>query len=170
MSATSRVARRRRWRITINGLDGGRIDWTIDELHEQTQERVAAVLSATLAGRAAEEEILGSAQASSDGFAATDLCLATELAFDMEATMGFGTKWPLLYRGTLDRTYLLGSDPELAGRVNARLEAIYAMTRKLVARQRPAILFLAAFLLHHRTIEAPKLELLLDEVRRRFAP
>lgn len=157
-------------RINIEAPDGARIAWTTDELHEQTEERVSAILAATLAGRAAEEEILGSAQASSGGCGGSDLCRARDVAFDMEATMGFGKKWPLLYRGTLDRTHLLSSDPELAGRVNARLEVTYAFTRKLVARQRAAILFLAAALFNHRTIEGPALEQLLEEVRRRLAP
>jgi ATP-dependent Zn protease len=156
-------------KITIDAPGGGGlITWRTDELHEQTEEFLSATLGTTLAGLAAEKEITGKVGAHVGDPQCSDLELATAMAFDMEATMGFGKKWPLLHRGTTDRTLLLTLDPELKGRVSARLDATYALVRKILARQRPAIEFLAEALLNTNTLEGPELVRLLDEVKRRM--
>jgi len=61
---------------------------------EQTEELLTTILVEHLAGRAAEEEILGSATSNSGGSERSDLALVTKLALDMETILGFNPKWP----------------------------------------------------------------------------
>ena len=115
--------------ITIDAPNGG---YTLGELgqDEQTEELLTTILIEHLAGRAAEEEILGSATSNSGGSERSDLALVTKLALDMETILGFSPKWPLLYRKAESGTAILATDQELADSVNARLNAA---TRPLVA-------------------------------------
>ena len=127
------------------------------------------MLIATLIGRAAEETIVGSVTASSGGAEFSDLARATEIAFDMEATLGFSQKWPLLHRKANDRTSLLSIDPELAARVNARLECAYSAAKSMALREQAAIEYLAAILLDRGTLCGQHLEATLAEVRQLMA-
>lgn len=116
-------------KITIEAPEGGYVTGTMSG--EQTEAMLTGVLIAALAGRAAEEIIVGSVAAGS-GSESCDLAAATALAFDMETVMGFSKKWPLLHRKVEDRASMLATDHELAARVNARLESAYAVARKMV--------------------------------------
>lgn len=149
-------------KITINAPEGGHITWRTDELDEQTEAFFAAALEATLAGRAGEEVIIKSVAANGGGDCeASDCAVATQIAFAMETAMGFGQKWPLLYRATDDPQFLLARDAELAGSVHARLNAAYAAARNMVAKQFMAIMHLANALVIHGTLEGSELEDLL---------
>lgn len=152
-------------RITIASPDGGFITWRVDELQDQTEEVLLAVLVATLAGRAAEKEILGSVGASLGGSRASDLAIATDLAFQMEATMGFSREWPLLYRGADERTLLLALDAALAKSVYARLTVTHRKALDLAHQQQEAIEFLAKQLLMHGTLEGATLAELVEKTR-----
>lgn len=134
-------------------------------VEEQTEERLTAVLVAILSGRAAEEAIIGSTRANSGGTGSGDLARATEIAFDMEATAGFSRKWPLLHRPTQDVTSVLALDPEIAARVNARLESAYAAARAMVAAEKATIMHLAGLLFEHEMLVGAKLDAILEEVR-----
>lgn len=153
--------------ITIDAPDGG---YTLGELgqDEQTEELLTTILIENLSGRAAEEEILGSATQNSGGSERSDLALATRLALDMETILGFSPKWPLLYRKVENGTAILGTDLELAGSVNARLDTAYTAARGLVRQQRAAIEFLANTLLAEETLEGPELEAVLEQVRQKM--
>jgi len=128
---------------------------------------LTGVLIAALAGRAAEEVIVGSVAAGS-GSESCDLAAATALTFDMETVLGFSKKWPLLYRKFQGRTSLLATDHDLAERVNARVESAYAVARKMVVNQEIAIDFLGEILLERKTLEGPELNAVLDQVRQRI--
>lgn len=140
----------------------------MDALDDQTEELLTAAIVIALSGRAAEEEILASIAGHSGGPVFSDLAYATDIAFEMEATMGLGQKWPLLHRPTTDRAILFALDPDLASRVNARLETAYGAARRIVARQRDAIEYLAALLLNHRTLEGDELDRILAELTDRI--
>jgi len=157
-------------RITIDGTEGGGVSWRIDELDDQTEELLTAAMVTALAGRAAEEEIVGTIAIGSGGPPFSDLAFATDIAFQMEATLGLSQKWPLLHRPTKDRAILFALDPELAGRVNARLETAYGAASRIVARQRDAIEHLAAHLLSHRTLEGAELERVLAALKDGISP
>ncbi|WP_312795967.1 hypothetical protein [Tianweitania sp.] len=153
-------------KITIEAPEGAYVAWEDGVLQEQTEEFFTAVLVATLAGRAGEQEIIGTVGASGGGDGQTsDQAVATQIAFDMEATMGFGQKWPLLYRATPNPQHLLAIDLDLAESVHARLEAAYKAARKMVAKQRRAIEHLAESLLLHGTLEGPGLDRVLADTK-----
>ncbi|MBZ9696486.1 MULTISPECIES: hypothetical protein [unclassified Mesorhizobium] len=152
-------------KITIEAPEGGYVTGAMPG--EQTEAVLTGVLIAALAGRAAEEVIVGSVAAGS-GSESCDLAAATALAFDMETVMGFSKKWPLLYRKVEDRTLLLATDHDLAARVNARLESAYAAARKMVVNQEIAIDFLGEILLGRKTLEGPELDAVLQQVKQRI--
>jgi cell division protease FtsH len=153
--------------ITIDAPGGGYISGGIGQ-DEMTEEQLTAVLISTLAGRAAEEVMRDSVSAHSGGAGHSDLALATALALEMETVLGFGQKWPLLYRKTKDATAEFAADPDLAERVNARLDSAYGVVRKIVHEQREAIDALAEQLFDQGTLEGPELDAVLDDVRRRI--
>ncbi|MER9586126.1 ATP-dependent Zn protease [Mesorhizobium sp. M0276] len=144
--------------ITIDGRDGGgMVEGDQPAVDEETEERAEALLLIRLAGRAAEQELLGSVTAGSGGTSSSDLAGATELAVAMETSLGFARNAPLLYRATDDKASLLIYSPEIASRVNARLEAAYAKACELIRRYRKAIETLARALMDHDTLEGREL-------------
>jgi cell division protease FtsH len=153
-------------KITIEAPQGAYVAWEETELQEQTEEFFTAVLVATLAGRAGEREIIGTVGASGGGDGQTsDQAVATQVAFDMEAVMGFGQKWPLLYRATPSPQSLLAIDLDLAESVHARLDAAYKAARKMVSKQRRAIEHVAESLLLKGTLEGLELDRVLADTR-----
>jgi cell division protease FtsH len=153
--------------ITIEARDGGYVLGAFSQ-DEQTEELLTVFLIAHLAGRAAEEEILGSATSNSGGSEQSDLALATGLALDMETVLGFSRKWPLLYRKPTSGAAILATDPELAQRVHARLTSAYKAARDIVRKQKTALQFLANILLAEETLEGPELDAVLEQVRRKI--
>ena len=153
--------------ITIDAPDGG---YTLGELghDEQTEELLTTILIEHLAGRAAEEEILGLATSNSGGSERSDLALVTKLALDMETVLGFSPKWPLLYRKVESAAAILGTDLELADSVNARIASAYEAARGLVGEKRAAINFLANTLVAQETLEGPVLDAVLEQVRQKM--
>lgn len=159
-------------RITI-GLDrerGGGVSWIPDSDDEATEERLTSELVATLAGRAAEEVIIGSISAYSGGPEFSDLAQANNLALRMETVLGFSRKWPLLHMPTADRTMLLTLNRELAARIHARLEEAYETARALVAQQEEAVKYIAAMLLFDRPLEGAQLARIVKRARAKLVP
>lgn len=151
--------------ISIDPQDGGCTKAAMAWVEEQTEERLTAVLIATLSGRAAEETIMGSTRAISGGTVLSDLARASAIAFEMEATAGFSGKWPLLHWPARDLTSLLVLDPEIAARVNARLEGAYTAARAMVAAEKATIMHLAGLLFEHEMLVGAKLDAILEDVR-----
>jgi len=152
--------------ITVEAPKGGYITGSTGE-DEMTENWLTAVLIQTLAGRAAEEAMLAEVSANSGGADYSDLGSATRLAIEMEVILGFGGKWPLLHRRPSDIAATLASDPELAARVNARLERAYGVARVIVKEQTRAIDFVAEKLFDAGTLEGPELDAVLSEARKR---
>ena len=153
--------------ITIDAPDGGYIMGALGQ-DEQTEELLTTILIEHLAGRAAEEEILGSATSNSGGSERSDLALVTKLALDMETILGFSQKWPLLYRKAEIGTAILGTDRELAKTVNGRIASAYKAARDIAREQRAAIEFLANTLVARETLEGPELDTVLEQVRQKM--
>ncbi|MBP2547915.1 cell division protease FtsH [Neorhizobium galegae] len=84
------------------------------------------VLAMLMAGRAAEQIVVGSVSAGSGGTDDSDLARATRLALAMERTLGFGGVHPLLYRDDKDPTAVLDAHPGLETRVHGLLERAQA--------------------------------------------
>ncbi len=153
--------------ITIDARDGGYVLGAFSQ-DEQTEELLTVFLIAHLAGRAAEEEIFGSATSNSGGSEQSDLALATGLALDMETVLGFSRKWPLLYRKPRDGAAILATDLELAQRVHDRLATAHKAARDIVRKQKTALQFLANILLAEETLEGPELDAVLEQVRQKM--
>lgn len=149
---------------------GGGVSWIPEDDDEATETRLTNELIIMLAGRAAEEVLVGSVSAYSGGPEFSDLAQASELALRMETVLGFGTTLPLLHLPTTDRTMLLTMDKELAGRIHQRLEKAYEEARALVGRQQAAVKYLAALILHERPLEGDRLHRIVERVRSKVIP
>jgi len=84
------------------------------------------MLAMLMAGRAAEQIVVGKVSAGSAGSDESDLARATKMALAMERSLGFGAIQPLLYRDDKDPTIVLDANPDLAARIHARLETALA--------------------------------------------
>lgn len=121
------------------------------------------MLTMLMAGRAAEKLILKRVSSGSGGADDSDLARATRIAFDMERTLGFGTEHPLLYRPHRDPGAVLDRDPELAARVDARLEAALDRAAAILRRRRPTFHALAKALFDAQAMdETAVLQILAD--------
>lgn len=141
--------------VTINGPGGGSYVQSEVAPHElQTEEQLVSMLVILLAGRAAEQEITGSAVAGSGGSSISDLARATDLAFDIETRLGFGGRWPLLYRPDRDAW---NKDAVVMEGVNRRLECAYQQACRLVKQERTTILSFSEVLMKTGTLEGKSL-------------
>jgi len=84
------------------------------------------MLAMLMAGRAAEQIVVGAVSSGSGGTEDSDLARATRLALAMERSLDFGAVQPLLYREDRDPTAVLDSNPDLAARIHVRLEKAMA--------------------------------------------
>jgi cell division protease FtsH len=152
---------------TINGsLGQSYVEHEVGFHELQTEADLTAMIVIALAGRAAEEELLGSVTMGAGGSAQSDLALATELAFDMEARFGFGGRWPLLYRAKPDS---FSNDVELIERVNHRLDCAYKEARQIVRHERARVISFARLLVSVGTIEGRSLDDAIDALPERPA-
>ena len=126
-----------------------------------TEARALDTLCLHLAGRAAEEVILGSISLGAGGSAGSDLAIATDLALALETRVGRGSLWPLLYRDATTIPALLFVEPGLADRVSARLDEAFDRARRLVAEHRDELLALANALVERGTLEGPEIAALM---------
>ena len=79
-----------------------------------------------MAGRAAQQIVVGKVSAGSAGSDESGLARATKMALAMERSLGFGAIQPLLYRDDKDPTAVLDGNPDLAARIHAGLERAFA--------------------------------------------
>lgn len=140
----------RRGRITGAriGMSGGHV--TVEDLpHLDTRAGLEDQMACCLAGRAAEELILGAPTTGAGGGAASDLGRATQLAAEIERGYGLGAG--LLWQA--EPGAALATDPALAMRVEAHLQRALRRARATLAAERPRLEALTARLLAERVIE-----------------
>lgn len=154
--------------ISIDGPTGGYTEGEMPTMEAETEQFLVGLLVIRLAGRAAEDELLGSVTAGAGGSPDSDLAQATGLAVAMETSLGFSETCPLLYRPVEDRASLLAYNPLLAERVSARLDDAYGRARDLIRRNHDAVRTLADALMEHDTLEGLTLLGILREVRNRM--
>jgi cell division protease FtsH len=153
--------------VTIDAQDGhGFVESIVDEASIQTEGRLAHLIQVYLAGRAAEHLIYSEALAGSGGSGKSDLARASALAYALEVSLGYGSRMPLLFRDPDDYIAEIRFDPDLAVRVNRRLEAAHAAVTALIHRNLHPLNDLVDTLLRHGTLEGGELE----EVRNRIKP
>lgn len=154
--------------VSIDGPFGGYTEGETPTMEAETESFFLGLLVIRLAGRAAEEELLGSVTAGAGGSPDSDLGQATALAMAMETALGFADTAPLLYRPVEDRSSLLAYNPILAEHVSARLEEAYGRARDLIRQNGDSIRLLADALMAHDTLEGMHLIAVLREVRKRM--
>ncbi|MFT8242417.1 hypothetical protein [Roseomonas sp. BN140053] len=126
----------------------------------------APLLVALLAGRAAEEVVLGDAGAGCGGPAGSDLARATLLAASAELAWGLGEL--VTWRGDPDAEslpLLLTANPVAAARVEARLQAALAAARGMLRQARPELDAVAEALVHRETLSGDEVEAIVAAVR-----
>jgi cell division protease FtsH len=152
--------------ITIDARDGhGFVESIVDEASVQTEGRLAHLIQVYLAGRAAELAVCGEALAGSGGSGKSDLARASALTYALEASLGYGGTMPLLYRDPDDYIAEIRFDPDLAARVNRRLEAAHAAVTTLIRGNLHLLNDLVDALLRHGTLEGGELQDLLADTR-----
>ncbi|AOF89997.1 ATP-dependent Zn protease [Sinorhizobium sp. RAC02] len=97
------------------------------------------MLAMLMAGRAAEQIVVGSVSAGSGGTDDSDLARATRLALAMERSLGFGAIQPLLYRDDKDPTAVLDGNPDLSARIHARLDKALARAVEVLNENRDGL-------------------------------
>jgi ATP-dependent Zn protease len=122
-----------------------------------------------LAGRAAEEVILGGPTAGSGGSAESDLARATWLAAKARADLGFGDDDDLRWIGIPDNHAELrgvfAENPPLATRVKTDLADTYRTALDLVVRRRAAVEAVADALVESRVLQADEVQRIATAVR-----
>ncbi|WP_176849597.1 AAA family ATPase [Belnapia rosea] len=150
--------------VQASGDRFGQVLWTPRDGADTpfTRAALAALLRETLAGRAAEEELLGEASAGSGGGEDSDLATATRLATAAVTALGLDRGGgALVWRGlpaAADVPGLLAARPDVAHRVGSMLDAAYAEARALVRRHRVAVRSLADLLVARETVPGAEIE------------
>tara|TARA_R110002020_G_scaffold410770_5_gene620452 strand:+ start:22210 stop:22965 length:756 start_codon:yes stop_codon:yes gene_type:complete len=154
-----------RWRVAVHEaghamawtlLDIGKVESVTIGLREmgevavdryrhlaQTEIWLTRVMAAILAGRVAEQLVIGEVMAGSGGGDESDLAKATLVALDAETSLGFSEHQPLIYRASLRGFDVLTLDRELAERVYGRLIAAETLAHDLLVRHEANVLRIA---------------------------
>ena len=110
-----------------------------------------------LAGRAAEEIILGDPSAGAGGTAASDLAQATSLLASLHASLGL--RETLMWRAPPEEaTTLANLDLELRDKVEADLRRLYDEALALIRQRLPAVNAVADALLARRRLSGEEVE------------
>ena len=152
-------------RITIaQTVDaGGYVEATETVEHELLEDRLMGQLAILLAGRAAERDLLGSVSAGAGGSPQSDIGKATTMAIRIETASGLGARYPLLHQAIGSDMLLSGLAPDTARRVHRRLRRAERHARRIVVRNRSAVVDLAARLLEVEMLEGEELRKLLPD-------
>jgi ATP-dependent Zn protease len=121
------------------------------------------MLAMLMAGRAAEQIIVGKVSAGSGGSDDSDLARATKLALAMERSLGFGAIQPLLYRDDKDPTAVLDGNPDLAARIHARLEKALARAVEVLTENRDRLDVLVKALFDAQALDGVAVKRLLKD-------
>ena len=144
----------------------GRVVWAEQTGAEPvfTRALLGTMLCEALAGRAAEEELLGEASAGSGGGLDSDLAGATRLATAAVTALGLDQGGgALVWRGmpeVAEVPAILAARPDVARRVGEILDAAYAEARAIVRRRRAAVERLAELLMAREVVEGSEIECL----------
>ncbi|WP_161782013.1 AAA family ATPase [Nitratireductor basaltis] len=152
--------------VTIEGSDGR--PYTQSTFHPDVmhhEEGRKSLIWSYVAGRAAEEVVVGRPTLGAGGGPQSDLAQATALAFSLEASVGVGARQPFVYRSPDTWEDALASDLELRARVSRRLDEAYAEALALVRQNVRGIKIVAEALLEHGTLEGEPLARVLEKVR-----
>lgn len=117
----------------------------------------------TLAGRAAEEVLLGVVSGGSGGGTTSDLAQATSLVASLEGSFGLGASGDLTWLGTPPETTYFLRHPHIARIVRSTLRNLYAEVTTLIGERRDAVSRLAEALQVRFHLSGAEIVALLDE-------
>ena len=119
--------------------DGGATRVELSRANSQTQNGIENFITALLSGRASEEIILGSSQATAGAGIGeqSDFSRATAAAIDLELRFGFGVIG--LARFSDRATEMLLQDPSIVSLITKRLARCHARARELIAANRQSV-------------------------------
>jgi cell division protease FtsH len=138
--------------VLVRQADRGGAVWRVRQL-SMTRQECANILQILLAGRAAEELVLGTPGPGSAGAQHSDLATATRLAAAMVTSLGFAGPHPLLYLGSQREVEeLLVRSRELRNAVHEVLAAAYDSARVTLSQHRIALEETAGVLLQKRHV------------------
>lgn len=126
-----------------------------------TREGLMVRVAVLLAGRAAEEVVLGAVSANAGGSENSDLAKATALAASMLTAYGLDDQIGLLWLGEAtprNLDILMRLRPGLEQRVQAILDDAYARAREVVGEHRRAVEAVAGLLLERETLTGGEVE------------
>ncbi len=135
---------------------GGGIMATIDDKRPVTRDEMARKLVRLLAGRAAEEVVLGDVTAGAGGSENSDLGRATVLATISVTALGLGGDGSLLWQGLPDQDSvgsMLALRPDVARAVRGMLAEAYDQAKACVARNQGLVELIATQLVEHETLD-----------------
>ena len=135
------------------GGKGGEVAVSLDVTRLQDEQGVMNLIAATLAGRTAEQVVLGKTLVGAGGGQESDLARATQLALEAETSLGLAEEMPLVYRAPGNFADALLYNPILASRVSTRLEAAETIAREVLEQQRKIVETLAKRLQIDRVLE-----------------
>ncbi|WP_431858745.1 AAA family ATPase [Azospirillum sp.] len=144
---------------------GGRVSANLENAGPMTRAEVALALRHLLAGRAAEEVLVGDVSAGAGGDHTSDLARATALAVSAFCSFGLDEEeHGLLWLGlpTPDTVgSMLAFRPELADRVSKMLTDAYTEAKTLVGRHQHVVERIADALIGRETISGDEIEAML---------
>ena len=137
------------------GHAGGNTRWLTPESRYLGGD-IQRYLVQLLAGRAAEEVVLGQPSSAAGGTGSSDLARATWLAATASTSLGLDNATGLVWSGTLDKTVLaerMADDPHLATRVRGVLDDAYVEALTLIRVHQVGLEAMAAELVVHGVLD-----------------
>lgn len=127
--------------------------------HESLLSDIEAMITYSMAGRAAEWQVLGTISAGAGGPATSDLGLATRYAIDIETRYGLGLQGPV-WHGNPDAAYQ--ATPALRDRVHQHITRAEDRAKAILKRNLYFVDTLARQLVEKRSLTGPEITRLLD--------
>jgi cell division protease FtsH len=152
---------------------------TVMELREEspTREALERRIAVTLAGRAAEEVVLGTVAAGAGGSGQSDLAHATNLAMKIATSFGLSKRLPLVWYGPRAAEQMLLVSEDLNEEIREILDESYACACSVIREHSAAVTAIAKALMERRGLSdqeirgfLPQALRLADGTRRAAAP
>nr|WP_272904363.1 hypothetical protein [Xanthobacter agilis] len=128
-----------------------------------TREAALDLARYTLAGRAAEDVVLGSISSGSGGASSSDLAQATAIVASLECSFGLGAEGDLTWFGDPQHAVGLLRQPRIARVLQRTLRDLYAEVRGLIEDRCEGVLRIADVLQVRCHLSGPDLIALLGE-------
>jgi hypothetical protein len=147
--------------IMSGATSGGSARMKIPAANLVTGNQLEGLVMSLLAGRAAEQLVLGEASQGAGGDETSDLAKATSMLAGMEASLGLGTS--LLFRSTPEHAMVLLRDQDFRRRIDKVLRDLYQRTIATLHERRPALAAIINGLLEHRFLTGEQVLKLIDD-------